>query len=125
MLKAAVDLVGEHDFTSYRAVYCQAKSPVRNIKSLDISRHGEVIIIDIEANAFLHHMVRNIAGVLIAIGRGEEPVHWARRVLDARDRTLGGITAPADGLYLLNVNYDERFAIPAIQTAVPILNNLY
>jgi len=125
MGRAATDLIGEHDFTSYRAVACQAKSPVRTVRLLEVSRHGDLVIIDIVANAFLHHMVRNIAGVLIAIGKGKESVQWAKQVLDARDRTLGGITAPADGLYLVNVSYDKKFAIPGIAKNVPALKNLY
>jgi tRNA pseudouridine38-40 synthase len=112
MAQAAECLVGEHDFTSYRAVACQSKSPVRNIIRLDISRQKDLVIIDVEANAFLHHMVRNIAGVLIMIGSGDKPVNWARDVLDAKDRTLGGVTAPANGLFLMNVKYNEKFDIP-------------
>lgn len=112
MAEAAVSLLGEHDFTSYRAVSCQSKSPVRNIMRLDISRQKDLITIDIEANAFLHHMVRNIAGVLMMIGSGDRPVSWAEEVLDARDRTLGGVTAPSNGLFLMDVKYDEKFGIP-------------
>lgn len=112
MLKAAECLVGEHDFTSYRAVECQAKNPVRKIRRLEITRQAEIISIEIEANAFLHHMVRNIAGVLMAIGIGKAPVEWSKEVLEARDRTLGGMTAPPDGLYLLNVSYPENYQIP-------------
>ena len=112
MMKAATALVGEHDFTSYRAQACQAKSPVREVRRLDIKRAGELVMIEIEANAFLHHMVRNIAGVLMTIGMKKENVDWAGRVLDARDRTMGGITAPPDGLYLADVNYPESYMIP-------------
>ncbi len=121
MAEAAIALVGEHDFTSYRAVSCQAKSPVRNINTLDVARKGNLVIIDVEANAFLHHMVRNIAGVLMTIGKGREPVHWARQVLEARDRTMGGITAPADGLYLVNVCYDGIFEIPELESGIEII----
>ena len=106
-------LLGEHDFSSYRATACQAKSPVRTVHRLDISRQGDFIYLDIQANAFLHHMVRNIAGVLIAIGRGDRPVDWAAEVLTQRDRTLGGVTAPPDGLYFAEVEYPEAFGIPA------------
>jgi len=112
MVEAAADLIGEHDFSSYRAVSCQAKSPVRNISRLDVSRTHDLVVIDIEANAFLHHMVRNIAGVLMIIGAGEEPAGWAKKVLQARDRTKGGITAPPDGLYLADIRYDKKFGIP-------------
>jgi len=112
MSEASQYLIGEHDFSSYRAVACQAKSPVREIYELVVRRHGELIMIDIEANAFLHHMVRNIAGVLMEIGRGEREPGWAREVLEYRDRRLGGITAPPSGLYLTRVIYPEHFGIP-------------
>lgn len=112
MAAAAQDLLGEHDFTSYRAVACQAKSPVREVRELTVARRGDLVMLTVRANAFLHHMVRNIAGVLMAIGRGDEDVDWAGRVLAARDRTLGGVTAPPDGLYLAGVDYPERFGLP-------------
>ena len=106
-------LVGTHDFSSYRAIACQAKSPIRTLHSLDVIRHGELIELRVYANAFLHHMIRNIAGVLLAIGRGEKPPEWATDVLDLRDRTLGGVTAPPDGLYFERVWYPDRYRIPA------------
>lgn len=112
MQSAACYLLGEHDFTSYRAVACQAKSPVRTLYRLDIQRQGEFVILDLEANAFLHHMVRNIAGVLMSIGAGEAEPDWARQVLEQRDRTLGGITAPPDGLYFMRVDYPAEFNLP-------------
>ncbi len=115
MQEAAQCLVGEHDFTSYRAQGCQAKSPVRTVLSVNVSRHGELIFIDIEANAFLHHMVRNIAGVLISIGAGEKPVEWSSDVLRACDRAKGGVTAPPSGLYLTGVGYPDEFTLPQIQ----------
>lgn len=105
-------LIGEHDFTSYRAQGCQAKSPVRTVYRLDVSRDNELIFIDIEANAFLHHMVRNIAGVLMAIGAGERPVEWAREVLEQRNRALAGVTAISSGLYLTHVQYPPQFELP-------------
>lgn len=114
MAEAAKVLIGEHDFSSYRAQGCQAKSPVRTIYRLDVTRSEELIFIDIEANAFLHHMVRNIAGVLMAIGAGEQPVDWARQVLEYQDRTLGGVTAPPSGLYLTQVYYPESFDLPQV-----------
>lgn len=112
MARAAICLKGEHDFTSYRAVECQASSPVRNIHRISIKRSGDFIFLQVEANAFLHHMVRNIAGVLIDIGAGKADIEWSRQVLQARDRTLGGVTAPASGLYLLDVTYPRHFGIP-------------
>jgi len=113
-------LLGEHDFSSYRAVACQAKSPVRTLHKLEVSRQGPFIFIDVEANAFLHHMVRNIAGVLMAIGEGEKPVEWSREVLLAKDRTLGGVTAPPYGLYLTKVGYPEKYAIPQLSPLSPV-----
>jgi tRNA pseudouridine38-40 synthase len=114
MQKAAQYLMGEHDFNAYRAVACQAKSPVRTVYQLDVTRRDELILIDIEANAFLHHMVRNIAGVLMAIGAGEQEPGWAKEVLEGRDRSLGGVTAPPDGLYLMEVVYPETFGLPRL-----------
>ncbi|HEW98682.1 MAG: tRNA pseudouridine(38-40) synthase TruA [Candidatus Parabeggiatoa sp. nov. 3] len=109
MQTAANYLIGTHDFTSYRAVACQAKNPIRTVSRLSVSRFDEQVIIDISANAFLHHMVRNIAGVLITIGRGEQPPEWARTVLEAKDRRQGGVTAPAYGLYFCRVDYPPPY----------------
>jgi tRNA pseudouridine38-40 synthase len=109
---AAEPLLGTHDFSSYRALGCQAKHPVRTITELRVRRVGEVIELRVTANAFLHHMVRNIAGVLIAIGRGDRDVGWAREVLERRDRTQGGATAPPDGLYLEHVEYPAELGLP-------------
>ncbi len=105
-------LVGEHDFSSYRALGCQAKSPVRTLHSLTVERHGDFVVLSVHANAFLHHMIRNIAGVLIAIGKGDRPAPWAAEVLALRDRTLGGVTAPPQGLYFEQVEYPPEFGIP-------------
>lgn len=112
MHEAGQYLVGEHDFSSYRAQACQAKSPVRRVTRLDVTRRDELVFIDIQANAFLHHMVRNIAGVLMAIGAGERPPAWAREVLELRNRCLGGVTAPPYGLYLMEAGYPQAFALP-------------
>ncbi len=113
MQQGASYLQGEHDFSSYRAVACQAKSPVRTISEISLYRHGELLVIDVQANAFLHHMIRNIAGVLMAIGAKEAPPIWAQQVLDARDRRQGGVTAPPHGLYFVDVKYPEQFSLPA------------
>ena len=113
MHDAAQYLLGEHDFTSFRATQCQSRTPMRFVHSVTVRRVGEVIELAITANAFLHHMVRNIAGVLIAIGKGDRPVHWAREVLEARDRTQGGITAPPGGLYLTGVRYASALQLPS------------
>lgn len=112
MQQAAACLLGEHDFTSFRSVHCQAESPLRRVTRLEIHRAGDFILMEIEANAFLHHMVRNIAGVLMAIGMGKHSSAWSQEVLEARDRTAGGVTAPADGLYLLGADYPPSFNIP-------------
>lgn len=118
MQAAARDLIGTHDFSSFRALQCQAKTPVRELRRLDVERRGDLVIVTAEANAFLHHMIRNIAGVLMAIGAGERPTTWAREVLDARDRTLGGVTAAPDGLYLTGVDYPAHFRIPRLPQAL-------
>ena len=117
MREAAVPLLGRHDFSSYRATQCQARSPVRTLHRLDVHRQGDLVFLDLEADGFLHHMVRNIAGVLMAIGAGERPVEWSAEVLAARDRTLGGVTAPAEGLYFTGVRYPERYRLPQVSPA--------
>lgn len=114
MQQAAIHLVGQHDFSAFRATGCQAKSPVRDLRELSVARHGEIIAITAHANAFLHHMVRNIAGVLIAIGAGEREPMWAGEVLQGRDRRQGGVTAPPDGLYLMAVDYPETYGLPRL-----------
>jgi len=113
MHAAAQQLLGENDFTSYRAVACQSRTPMRNLLKLNVTRRGEYVIAEVEANAFLQHMVRNLVGVLLAIGDGRRPVSWAREVLELRDRCSAGITAPATGLCLVNVRYPEHFKLPA------------
>jgi len=120
MHEAAQYLVGSHDFSSYRAMGCQAKSPVREIHHLDVSRRGAYVLIDIEANAFLHHMVRNIAGVLMDIGSGKQQPIWAKEVLEYRDRCLGGVTAQPYGLYLTNITYPEKYDLPKLSPSLPI-----
>lgn len=111
MVEAAIHLIGEHDFTSYRALQCQAHSPIRVVQQLEITRKEEFIFIDIKANAFLHHMVRNIVGVLMAIGSGKHEPIWAKEVLQAKNRAVGEVTAPASGLYFMQVFYPERFKL--------------
>ncbi len=109
---AAECLKGTHDFTSYRAVGCQAHSPIRTIHNIEVYKANSYIVIDVRANAFLHHMIRNFAGVLMSIGAGEQPVEWAKHVLDAKDRTVAGITAPPDGLYFVHAEYPKSYGIP-------------
>ncbi len=111
MQEGAKYLIGQHDYTSYRALACQAKSPIREIYHLNVSRQGSLIILDVKANGFLHHMVRNLAGVLMSIGKREYSPQWAQEVLLKKDRSFGGVTAPAHGLYLLSVEYDAKFSI--------------
>lgn len=112
MRQGAQALVGEHDFSAFRAAECQAASPVRRVLRLTVEQHGERIDIDVVANGFLHHMVRNIAGVLIAIGTGKQPPEWAATVLAGRDRSAGGVTAPAGGLRFMGVLYPDEFDMP-------------
>ncbi len=114
MQMGAAYLLGEHDFSSYRSQACQARTPVREVYHLDVVRRGDLVIIDVVANAFLHHMVRNIAGVLMAIGMGKKTPVWAREVLEANDRRSAGVTAPPQGLYLLVVRYQERYRLPRV-----------
>jgi tRNA pseudouridine38-40 synthase len=121
MMEAARSLIGEHDFTSYRATSCQSKTSIRNVSHLDVLRVQDMIIIDIQANAFLHHMVRNIAGVLMKIGMCKQQISWTKELLVARDRAVGGITAPADGLYLTDISYPDKFNIPVSQELIPHL----
>lgn len=113
MHRAAQVLVGEHDFSAFRAAGCQSRTPNRNLHRIGVSRHGDYVVIDVQANAFLHHMVRNIAGALMAVGCGKRPQAWIRDILGARDRTLAGVTAPPFGLYLVDVGYPAGFGVPA------------
>ncbi len=109
MRSAARTLLGRHDFSAYRAASCQAHSPVRELRRLDVQQLDGWIWFDLLADAFLQRMVRNIVGVLLAIGAGEKEVDWAESVLQGRDRTRGGITAPAAGLYLVNAIYPDTY----------------
>lgn len=112
MHQAAQALVGTHDFTSFRALKCQSVSPMRLMYFVDVYRKEEQVIMDISANAFLHHMVRNIAGVLMAIGMQEKPVTWTQELLNCKNRQLGGVTAPPQGLYLGGVYYPAHYKLP-------------
>jgi tRNA pseudouridine38-40 synthase len=123
MNEAAQALVGEHDFTSFRASACQARHPVRDIREVSVRRQGTYVLVDITANAFLYHMVRNIAGSLIAVGKGEFPPGWIAEILSARDRNAAGVTAPADGLYFVKADYPEKFGLPAGVRAFPFSNS--
>jgi tRNA pseudouridine38-40 synthase len=115
MRAAAQHLLGEHDFTSFRAAECQAKSPVKNLAKLDISQQGDTIIFDLGANAFLHHMVRNIVGCLVYVGKGKHPPEWMKEVLDARQRKIAAPTFAPDGLYLRHITYDAKWGLPQMR----------
>lgn len=112
MAEAALPLLGSHDFSAFRSAECQANSPVRRLERLEVARSGDWVVIEATANAYLHHMMRNIAGLLIAIGRGDEPVSWSREVLAGRDRKRNAATAPAAGLYFWGVRYPAVFGLP-------------
>ena len=114
MQLGARHLAGEHDFSSFRAAGCQARGPVRCVHRIEVHRIGERIVIDVHANAFLQHMVRNIAGTLVPVGTGECEPAWIASVLAARDRAAAGVTAPPGGLYLVGVDYPESAGIPAV-----------
>jgi tRNA pseudouridine38-40 synthase len=105
MQAGANSLLGEHDFTSFRATQCQAQSPIRTIEHLQIMQRGPLIVVELRANAFLHHMVRNIMGSLFVVGRGLQPPEWIGQLLKTRNRALAAATAPPFGLYLVGVNY--------------------
>jgi tRNA pseudouridine38-40 synthase len=114
MHDAAQVLVGEHDFSAFRAVECQAKSPVRLVESIAVTRQHEWLQLEITANAFLHHMVRNVAGLLMAVGEGASPPERVAQVLASRDRRTCAATAPPDGLYLTTVRYPAEFGLPGV-----------
>ncbi|MBL4761831.1 MAG: tRNA pseudouridine(38-40) synthase TruA [Methylophaga sp.] len=120
-MQAAADmLVGHHDFSSFRAKLCQAHSPIKTVEKIQVSRRGDCIAIDVKAQSFLHHMVRNLVGVLVPIGEGRKPIEWAQQVLESRDRSHGGITSPPQGLYFINVEYPKEYSLPTV-SAFPVL----
>ncbi len=112
MHRAAQSLLGEHDFSAFRAAGCQANTPHRELTSLTVERDGDWLVLEVAGNAFLQHMVRNITGTLVAVGSGQQPEHWVSEVLDSLDRKQGGITAPPQGLTLTQVDYPESFGLP-------------
>lgn len=107
MHQAAQALTGEQDFSSFRAASCQAKHAMRNVHWVKVTRKGDFVYVDIEANAFLHHMVRNIVGTLMMIGTGEQSISWVADLMEIKDRSQAGPTAAADGLYMVKVTYPE------------------
>jgi tRNA pseudouridine38-40 synthase len=112
MHDAAQALLGENDFSSFRSSACQSEHAMRFVESIEVTAEGAFVYIDISANAFLHHMVRNIAGSLIKVGSGERPVSWMAELLALKDRNRAGPTAPAGGLYLVAVQYPDEYALP-------------
>lgn len=115
MREAAGYLLGEHDFSAFRAAECQAKSPVKFMNKIDISLNGDVIVFDLDANAFLHHMVRNIVGCLVYVGKGKYPPAWIADLLASRTRHLAAPTFSPDGLYLRRIQYDPKWGLPQEQ----------
>ena len=113
MALAATLLVGEHDFSSFRAAECQAKSPVRQLTEALVARRGNLVVFSFTANAFLHHMIRNIVGALVHVGAGKHPPDWIAQLLQARDRTQAPPTFMPDGLYLAGIEYDPFYQLPA------------
>jgi tRNA pseudouridine38-40 synthase len=119
MRSAACHLVGEHDFSAFRAAKCQAKSPVKSLVRADLRRDGDLIVFDFTASAFLYHMVRNMVGALVCVGNGERSPGWIPELLASRDRRLAAPTFPADGLYLTEIQYDPVWRFPE-KGAVPL-----
>ena len=118
MRLAGQALIGEHDFSSFRAAGCQAQSPIRTVLAFELYQKGPYIWFDIKANAFLQHMVRNIAGSLIEVGYGKRSLDWFKRVLSEKDRTRAGVTAEPNGLYLAGVEYPDSFSLPSDWAAI-------
>jgi len=119
MQKGAGLLLGEHDFSAFRAAECQSITPVKTVKRIDIEKQGNLIVFTFEANAFLHHMVRNIVGSLVYIGKGNHPPEWMKQLLDAKDRSLAAPTFMPDGLYLSRVHYEAKWGLPQREDVFP------
>jgi tRNA pseudouridine38-40 synthase len=124
MHEAAQRLLGEHDFSAFRSSQCQAKTPVRTLSDIQVRAHGPYVIVDLTANAFLHHMVRNIVGCLLYVGRGAHPVAWMTEILAGRDRKDAAPTIAPDGLYLSGVTYEARWMLPPFPRMMPLLDGL-
>ena len=120
MREAAAALPGTHDFSAFRAAECQAKSPVKTLARLDITRTGELVRLDLSATAFLHHMVRNIVGALVYVGAGRQPAAWVAELLAGRDRTRAAPTFAPDGLYFAGADYDPVHGLPATRRPLPL-----
>ncbi|MFV8816639.1 tRNA pseudouridine(38-40) synthase TruA [Haliea sp. E17] len=112
MHREAQCMLGERDFSAFRAASCQSTTPMRNVQEVAVERRGDFVVIEIRANAFLHHMVRNIAGSLMAVGSGRQQAGWIAELLEGRDRTKAADTAPPDGLYLAEIEYPDHYQLP-------------
>lgn len=121
MHAGAQHLLGRHDFSAFRAAGCQAATPVRDLQAIRVNREREWLILTVTANAFLQHMVRNIAGALVAIGKGEQPPGWMAELLRSGDRTAGGVAAPPCGLTLTHVTYPNKFGLAEQDPEPPLL----
>jgi tRNA pseudouridine38-40 synthase len=124
MIAGSRHLLGEHNFNAFRGADCQAKNPVRCINEINIQRADDFVVIEVKATAFLYHMVRNIVGVLSAVAASEKSAEWVKVVLDSQDRRCGGVTAPAAGLYLVQIEYDPIFNLPQRAKGPYIINGL-
>jgi tRNA pseudouridine38-40 synthase len=119
MHEAAQVLMGKHDFSAFRSAGCSAQHASREVTEINVTREDEYVIIDITANAFLYHMVRNIVGSLISVGQGEKSIEWFRNVFEGRDRKLAGVTAESQGLCFMHVRYDPKYGLPEKEDPFP------
>lgn len=117
MRAASQYLLGEHDFSAFRAAECQAKSPVKTLAQLDIFQQDDLFVFELTANAFLHHMVRNLVGSLVYVGKGKHPPEWVAEVLSSRQRKRAAPTFAPEGLYLRYIRYDPKWGLPQTQAA--------
>lgn len=124
MQAAALRLLGEHDFSAFRSSECQAASPVRQLENLDVTSEGDFFIFRFRANAFLHHMVRNLMGALVEVGKGKYPPEWVSQLLEQRDRRRSPATFPAAGLYLAQASYPASYGLPSLPQEQSILSHL-
>lgn len=122
MVEGAGHLLGTHDFSSFRAAECQARTPVRELRAATVSRQGEFVVFEFRANAFLHHQVRNMVGALVWVGLGRRPPAWVGELLASRDRAQGAATFAPDGLYLVEVKYAPDWGLPASSGIMPVLS---
>jgi tRNA pseudouridine38-40 synthase len=119
MHEAAQCLVGKHDFSAFRSAGCSAQHAIREITAISVTRQQDIVTVDISANAFLYHMVRNIVGSLLTVGLGEQSVEWFSSVFKGRDRNLAGVKADAEGLCFMGVRYDPKYKLPEIAQSFP------